>query len=115
MGNTIVGLFSRAPARSVDVWRPLHLNPLRPTPRPITDSMPANEVEATVRKELSQLSQRGVVAALRLRKWTPVQEKLLAKAVPKPGRFTDILRNTEGVAASSTHPGDWRFRDFDYE
>lgn len=45
----------------------------------------------------------------------PSQEKLLAKAVPKPSRFTDILRDTEGVAASSTHPGDWRFRGYDYE
>jgi hypothetical protein len=43
------------------------------------------------------------------------QEKLLAKALPKPFRFNDILRNAEGVAASSSHPGDWRFRDFDYE
>lgn len=77
--------------------------------------MPANEAEAYVRKELSQLSTRGVVTALSMRKWTPVQEKLIQKAVPKPNRFVDILRLTEGVAASSTHPGDWRFRDFDYE
>lgn len=77
--------------------------------------MPANEVEAYARKELSQLSQRGVVTALKMRDWPPVQAKLLARAVPKPNRFVDIMRDTEGVAASSTHPGDWRFRDFDYD
>lgn len=43
------------------------------------------------------------------------QEKLLARALPKPFRFTDILRNAEGVAASSTHPGDHRYLNFDYE
>ncbi|KAI8470342.1 MAG: hypothetical protein J3K34DRAFT_262116 [Monoraphidium minutum] len=77
--------------------------------------MPANEVEALARKELSGLSTAGVVAAMKLRRWSPVQEKLLSKALPKPFVFNEILRNTEGVAASSTHPGDWRFRDFDYE
>lgn len=42
------------------------------------------------------------------------QEKLLAKVLPKPFRFNDILRDTEGIAASSGHPGDWRFKGFDY-
>lgn len=77
--------------------------------------VPPNEVEALVRKELSGLSQRGVVAAMKMKRWSPVQEKLLAKALPKPFRFNDILRNTEGVAASSTHPGDHRYMNFDYE
>lgn len=79
------------------------------------DRLPANEVEAMVRKEVSGLSTPAVVAAMRMRRWSPVEEKLLAKALPKPFRFDEILRDTEGVAASSTHPGDWRFRDFDYD
>jgi hypothetical protein len=77
--------------------------------------MPANEVEPLVRKELSRLSQPAVVAAMKMKRWAPAQEKLLARALPKPFRFNDILRDAEGVAASSTHPGDWRFRDFDYD
>lgn len=35
--------------------------------------MPANEVEALVRKELSGLSQQGVVATMKMKKWSPVQ------------------------------------------
>ena len=42
------------------------------------------------------------------------QEKLLIKALPKPFRFNDVLRDTEGIAAGSGHPGDWRFKGFDY-
>ncbi|GBF98055.1 trithorax histone-lysine N-methyltransferase [Raphidocelis subcapitata] len=79
------------------------------------DRMPANEVEALARRELGALSEEAVVAAMRMKKWSPVQEKLLARALPKPFRFTDILRATEGVAASSLHPGDHRYANFDYE
>jgi len=77
--------------------------------------VPANEVEALVRKQLSGLSEQAVVAAMKMRRWSPVQEKLLAKALPKPFRFSERLRSVEGAAASSIHPGDWRFKDYDYE
>jgi hypothetical protein len=30
-------------------------------------------------------------------------------------RYGSILKEIEGVAAASTHPGDWRYRNFDYE
>ncbi len=45
----------------------------------------------------------------------PPQEKLLRRALPAPPGFGDVLREVEGVAAASTHPGDWRFRGYDYE
>jgi hypothetical protein len=35
--------------------------------------MPANEVEALVRKELSSLSQPAVIQAMKMKRWTPVQ------------------------------------------
>ena len=47
--------------------------------------------------------------------WTPVQRKLLFKAFRSPTKYPDILKNMEGVSAGSLHPGDWRFKDFDYE
>lgn len=75
--------------------------------------MPADEVATRLKKELSRLSQPGVVAVLR-QKWTPVQERLLAKALPVPFKYSDIMMEAEGVAAASTHPGDWRYKDFDY-
>lgn len=42
--------------------------------------MPANEVEALLRKELSQLSQSGVIAALKMKKWSAVQVRRAAAA-----------------------------------
>ena len=58
---------------------------------------------------------QGIVAALKL-PWTPLQQKLLARALPMPThRFDIIMKNLEGASAGSVHPGDWRFKDFDYE
>jgi hypothetical protein len=47
--------------------------------------------------------------------WPPLAKKLLARALPAPPGWLGELRKLEGVASASTHPGDWRFRDFDYE
>eukprot|EP00879_Flechtneria_rotunda_P004926 GHRR01005200.1.p1 GENE.GHRR01005200.1~~GHRR01005200.1.p1 ORF type:complete len:343 (+),score=79.96 GHRR01005200.1:167-1195(+) len=76
--------------------------------------MPAEEVAAVCKRELSRLSQNGIVTVLK-QKWTPVQQRLLQKVLPVPFKFNDIMMDVEGVAAASTHPGDWRYRNFDYE
>ncbi len=76
--------------------------------------MPANEVLDVLKRELSRLSARGVLAALR-QKWSPVQEQLLKRALPVSFKYSNIMLEIEGVSAASTHPGDWRYRDFDYE
>lgn len=76
--------------------------------------LPADEVLPAVRRELAGMSRGGIATALQL-KWTPLQEKLLRRALPAPPGFGDVLREVEGVAAASTHPGDWRFRGYDYE
>lgn len=47
--------------------------------------------------------------------WTPVQQKLLAKALPTSKRLRSIMLEAEGVAASSTHPGDWRYKNVQYD
>jgi hypothetical protein len=31
-----------------------------------------------------------------------------------PFKFNDIMMDVEGMAAASTHPGDWRYKGFDY-
>jgi hypothetical protein len=48
-------------------------------------------------------------------KWSPVQQRLLQKVLPVPFKFSDIMMDVEGVAAASTHPGDWRYANFDYD
>jgi hypothetical protein len=58
--------------------------------------------------------QRGIVTVLK-QKWSPVQQRLLQKVLPVPKRFNNIMMEVEGMAAASTHPGDWRFKNFDYE
>ena len=58
--------------------------------------------------------QAGIVTVLK-QKWSPVQQRLLQKVLPVPFKFNDIMMAVEGVAAASTHPGDWRYADFDYE
>jgi hypothetical protein len=45
----------------------------------------------------------------------PPTPQLLIKALPLPPRFNDLMLVAEGRTAASTHPGDWRYRDFDYE
>ncbi|PNH01176.1 hypothetical protein TSOC_012952 [Tetrabaena socialis] len=47
--------------------------------------------------------------------WPPLQLKLLRRALPAPPGFGDVLRVLEGTASASSHPGDWRFRGYDYE
>lgn len=76
--------------------------------------LPADEVAAVCKRELSRLSQNGIVTVLK-QPWSPVQQRLLQKVLPVPAKFSSIMMEVEGVAAASTHPGDWRFRDFDYE
>ncbi len=58
--------------------------------------------------------QRGIVTVLK-QKWSPVQQRLLQKVLPVPFKFNDIMMDVEGMAAASTHPGDWRYKQFDYE
>lgn len=48
-------------------------------------------------------------------KWSPVQQRLLQKVLPVPFKFNSIMMGVEGMAAASTHPGDWRYKNFDYE
>jgi hypothetical protein len=58
--------------------------------------------------------QRGIVTVLK-QQWSPVQQRLLQKALPVPFKFNDIMMDVEGMAAASTHPGDWRYANFDYD
>jgi hypothetical protein len=44
-----------------------------------------------------------------------VQQKMIAKSFTSPGRFRSILLTAEGTAASSSHPGDWRYKDVQYD
>jgi hypothetical protein len=55
-----------------------------------------------------------VITALK-QYYSPVQQKILRMALPVPFKFNDIMMEVEGVAAASTHPGDWRYLNFDYE
>jgi hypothetical protein len=63
---------------------------------------------------LSCALQKGIVTVLK-QKWSPVQQRLLQKVLPVPGKFNNIMMEVEGMAAASTHPGDWRYQNFDYE
>ncbi len=47
--------------------------------------------------------------------WSAVQLKLITKALPSPKRFRSIMLEAEGTAASSGHPGDWRYKDVQYD
>jgi hypothetical protein len=58
--------------------------------------------------------QNGIITVLKQR-WSPVQQRLLQKVLPVPFKFADIMMDVEGVAAASTHPGDWRYANFDYD
>lgn len=48
-------------------------------------------------------------------KWSPVQLKMIGKAFSTPTRLRSIMLQAEGTSASSTHPGDWRYKDFSYD
>lgn len=72
------------------------------------------QVLATLKRECSRMSQRAMVVAMK-QEWSPVQQRMLMKALPVPFKYADYLMTAEGMAAASTHPGDWRYKDFDYE
>jgi hypothetical protein len=55
-----------------------------------------------------------VIIALK-QNWSPVQQRILRMALPVPVKYNDIMLEVEGVAAGSSHPGDWRYKDFDYD
>ncbi|PNW79540.1 hypothetical protein CHLRE_08g358548v5 [Chlamydomonas reinhardtii] len=76
--------------------------------------LPADEVLAAVKRELAGVSKKCLATALSL-PWPPLARKLLGRAVPPPPGWGDFLREVEGAAAASGHPGDWRYKDFDYE
>ncbi|EFJ49070.1 hypothetical protein VOLCADRAFT_104506 [Volvox carteri f. nagariensis] len=78
------------------------------------EELPADEVLTAVKRELVGVSKKCLATALQL-PWSPLQRKLLGRALPAPPGLGGVLRELEGVAAASTHPGDWRYRDFDYE
>jgi len=77
-------------------------------------ALEADKVLEQLKRELARVSNKCMARILNMQ-WTPVQKKLIAKALPSPRRFGDVLKEIEGVAAASTHPGDWRYRNFDYE
>ncbi|KAG2488078.1 hypothetical protein HYH03_013381 [Edaphochlamys debaryana] len=76
--------------------------------------LPADDVLTAVKRELAGVSKKGLATCLQL-PTQPLQRKLLAKALPAPPGWGDVLRELEGTAAASTHPGDWRYKNFDYE
>ncbi|MEW5317614.1 MAG: hypothetical protein WDW38_008898 [Sanguina aurantia] len=79
------------------------------------DQLPIDEVLGLANVELRAISQRCMKAALDL-PWTPVQQKLLLKAFPRPKAYGELMKQIEGASAGSTHPGDWRYSTFnDYE
>jgi hypothetical protein len=77
-------------------------------------SLPGDEVLSRLKEQLAGISERAQVAALDMG-WAPVARKLLLKAMPLPSKFNDLMLVAEGRTAASTHPGDWRYRGFDYE
>jgi hypothetical protein len=77
--------------------------------------MTADEAAGAARRELGRMSAAGMAAALQ-RPWlTPPLKKVLYRSLPVPFKYSDIMLDAEGTAAASVHPGDWRYRDFDYE
>lgn len=76
--------------------------------------LPADEVGVVLKRELSRLSERGIMKALSM-PWKTLERKLVMKALPTPKRFNNLMMDAEGLAAASTHPGDWRYQNFDYE
>eukprot|EP00195_Chlamydomonas_chlamydogama_P004184 CAMPEP_0202922934 /NCGR_PEP_ID=MMETSP1392-20130828/78183_1 /ASSEMBLY_ACC=CAM_ASM_000868 /TAXON_ID=225041 /ORGANISM="Chlamydomonas chlamydogama, Strain SAG 11-48b" /LENGTH=278 /DNA_ID=CAMNT_0049616589 /DNA_START=278 /DNA_END=1115 /DNA_ORIENTATION=- len=76
--------------------------------------MTSDEVLVALKRELSKVSQKCMGILLSM-KWSAVQLKLVSKAFPPPRRYASIMKEVEGMAAASTHPGDWRYRDFQYD
>ncbi len=48
--------------------------------------MPADEVLSAVKRELSRMSLRGIAAAMKMRQWSPVQQRLLIKVSGRRAR-----------------------------
>lgn len=48
-------------------------------------------------------------------KWTDIELAALKKCFPRDMRKSELLLNAGAKAAGSTHPGDWRYKDFQYE
>lgn len=78
------------------------------------DALPADEVLPEVKRTLVGCSKQAIATVLQM-EWTPLQRKLIRKALPTPPGWGDTLRELEGTAAASNHPGDWRYVNFDYE
>eukprot|EP00798_Chlamydomonas_sp_ICE-L_P003763 gene3763-13824_t len=78
------------------------------------DRMTAEEILKVLKRELSRVSEKCIVRVLGM-PWNAVAKKLILKALPAPRRYGNILKQIEGVAAASNHPGDGRYKDFDYE
>lgn len=78
------------------------------------DFMKTEDILARMKRELARVSEKCTVKILSMR-WNDVAKKIITKSLPAPRRFGYILKEIEGVSAASTHPGDWRYKDFDYE
>lgn len=78
------------------------------------DNLPADEVLAVLCREFGKISLACSLRILNM-KWTPVERKLILKALPPPKQYRGILGDLENMSAASVHPGDWRFQNFDYD
>lgn len=76
--------------------------------------MGADELMPMLKKEIGRVSNRCLSIILGM-KWSEVQLKMITKALPPTTRYRGIMLAAEGTAASSSHPGDWRFKDFSYD
>lgn len=80
----------------------------------MSDRMTAEESLTILKKELGSVSNKCMAVLLGM-PWSQVQLKMIAKAFPPPKRLRTIMLEAEGTAASSTHPGDWRYKDVQYD
>jgi len=80
----------------------------------MADNLSADEVLKVIKRELALISQKCIRLLLDM-PWTTLQRKLVGKAFPTPRSYSMMVKEMEGVAAASTHPGDWRYRNFDYD
>jgi hypothetical protein len=82
----------------------------------MADRMSSEEVMLMLKKELGGISRQCTSILLGMPHWSAVQLKMITKALPPPSkRLRSIMLEAEGTAASSTHPGDWRYKDFSYD
>jgi len=80
----------------------------------MADRMTGDDVVAQLKRELGSVSARCVAMLLRM-PWSQVQMKMISKAVAAPERLRSLMLAAEGTAVASSHPGDWRYRDFQYD